>query len=63
MFALNCLSEIAIALGYRRLKQTDIDRYYAPQVLSDQATMQGDIQKEFLQVLRDTKSLPIDPKK
>jgi hypothetical protein len=57
------LSEIAIALGYRRLKQTDIDRYYAPQVLTDQATMQGDMQKELLRVLRDTKSLRIDPKK
>jgi hypothetical protein len=57
------LSEIAVSLGYRRLRQTDIDRFYMPQSLVDQATMQGDIQKEFLRVLKDTKNLQANPKK
>jgi hypothetical protein len=56
------LSEMATALGYRRLKQTDIDRFYAPQAHADQATIQGDLQKEFLRVLKDTKSLHVETK-
>ena len=51
------LSEMALALGYKRLNQIDIDRFYMPQVLVDQATMQGEIQTEFLRVLKATQSL------
>jgi hypothetical protein len=45
---------MAIVLGYQRLKQTDIDRFYAPQAFGDQAAMQGDLQKELLRVLKAT---------
>ncbi len=51
------LSEMALALGYKRLKQIDIDRFYMPQSLVDQATMQGELQTEFLRVLKATQSL------
>lgn len=50
------LSEIALALGYRRLQQTDIDRFYMPQGHADQATMQAELQNEFLRVLKATQT-------
>lgn len=56
------LSEMALSLGYTRLKQIDIDRFYMPQVLVDQSTMQGEIQTEFLRVLKATQSLHGAPK-
>ena len=55
------LSEMAAALGYQRLRQTDIDRFYYPQLLADQAAAQTDLQSELLRVLKDTKSLRADP--
>ena len=53
---------MALSLGYTRLKQIDIDRFYMPQVLVDQSTMQGEIQTEFLRVLKATQSLHGAPK-
>jgi len=50
------LSEMALSLGYDRLSQTDIDRFYMPQGLVDQAAMQGEMQKEFLRVLKATQT-------
>jgi uncharacterized protein DUF6680 len=57
------LSEMAAVLGYRRLRQTDIDRFYIPQTIADQSQLQTEIGTEFLRVLKDTKSLHIEPKK
>jgi hypothetical protein len=60
---LELLSAMAQSLGYRSLQQTDIDRYYAPQAFADQASLNAEVQKEFLRVLKDTKSLHAQPKK
>ncbi|MGB7037472.1 MAG: DUF6680 family protein [Xanthobacteraceae bacterium] len=54
---LTLLSEMAQVLGYKTLTQTDIDKYYAPQVLGDQAAMQADLQKELLRVLKATSTV------
>jgi hypothetical protein len=42
------LSEMAVALGYNRLRQTDIDRFYAPQALGTQAALALELQTEVL---------------
>jgi hypothetical protein len=49
---LNLLSEMAIVLGYKNLKQTDIDKFYSPQVHGDQAVMQAQLQKEIMGFFR-----------
>ena len=54
---LNLLSTMAGSLGYRSLQQTDIDKFYAPQGLGDQATLQAETQKEWLRVLKATPTL------
>jgi hypothetical protein len=54
---LDLLSTMAISLGYRSLTQTDIDKFYAPQVLGDQATLTSETQKEWLRVLKATPTL------
>ena len=51
------LSEMAICLGYRRLRQTDIDRFYAPQAHATQGALTQDLQTELLRVLKSTESL------
>jgi hypothetical protein len=54
---INLLSNMARSLGYRSLQQTDIDKFYAPQALGDQATLQVETQKEWLRVLKATPNL------
>jgi hypothetical protein len=51
------LSEMGDVLGYRRLQQTDIDRFYSPEAHGTQAVLQKDMQTELLRVLKATKSL------
>lgn len=53
----NLLSEIASVLGYRNLKQTDIDKFYAPQAHGDQAAMNSAIQVELLGFFRRIQEL------
>jgi hypothetical protein len=48
---------MATSLGYRTLTQTDIDKFYMPQGLGDQATLSLDTQKEWLRVLKATPTL------
>lgn len=57
------LSEMAKALGYRRLQQTDIDRFYAPQAHGTQAALTQEMQIELLRVLKATQTLRIEEKK
>ncbi len=59
---IDLVSEIASALGYSKLKQTDIDKFYRPQGHADQAALQNKIQKEFLRVLENTTALVVHPK-
>ena len=54
---LNLLSAMAHSLSYRSLQQTDIDKFYAPQALGDQATLQAETQKEWLRILKATPTL------
>ncbi len=49
---LDLLKEMGDDLGYPNLKQTDIDKFYAPQAHGDQAKMQNDTQIELLRVLK-----------
>ena len=53
---LELLSAMAASLGYKALQQTDIDKFYVPQAHTDQAGRQGDLQTEFLRVLKASKS-------
>ena len=48
------LSVMARSLGYRRLEQTDIDKFYRPQAHADQMQMNYQCQAEWLRVLRNT---------
>ena len=51
---LELLSEMGTVLGYRRLQQTDIDRYYSPQIYMDQLVAQTEMQAELLRVLKNS---------
>ena len=53
---LELLFEMAKALGYKNLKQTDIDKFYSPVAHGNQATRQDQMQDEFLRVLRASKN-------
>jgi hypothetical protein len=54
---IDLLSAMATSLGYRSLTQTDIDKFYAPQRLGDQATRELETQSEWLRVLKATPTL------
>ncbi|OOQ62108.1 DUF6680 family protein [Mucilaginibacter pedocola] len=55
-FLLDLLSEIAISLGYKNLKQTEIDRFYQPVFFENQIVNQNVISQELLRVLQHSKS-------
>ena len=50
------LSEMAESLGYKQLKQTEIDRFYNPVYFSSQQSRQGILFNETLRVLMHSKS-------
>jgi hypothetical protein len=56
------LSEMASVLGYRRLKQTDIEKFYTPLAHGNQALLNEELQQEFLRVLKQTDSLVVKKK-
>ena len=55
-FKLDLLSEMANALGYKDLKQTEIDRFYLPTYFSQLQQTQSLLAKESLRVLSHSKS-------
>ncbi len=55
-FLLDLLSEMAISLGYKELKQTEIDRFYEPQGIIDDWNDNKVIRTEFTRVLKSSKS-------
>jgi len=59
---LDLLSEMAKVLGYKNLQQTDIDKFYVPQDVGDNAQMQVNLAKELLRVLKSTQSFSATPK-
>jgi hypothetical protein len=60
---LELLSAMAQSLGYHRLTQTDIDKFYSPQVHGDIAQLNAGIQLELLRVLRASERLSVVPRK
>ena len=55
-YKLDLLSEMAEALGYQQLKQTEIDRFYSPMYFSSQQSRQEILYNESLRVLMHSKS-------
>lgn len=55
-FQLDLLSEIANSLNYKKLKQTEIDRFYNPQAFEDKESQKELITKETIRILKQTKS-------
>ena len=51
---LELLSEMARTLGFQRLQQTDIDKYYSPRVHGELLVAQAETQAEWLRVLKNT---------
>lgn len=59
---LDLLSEMAQSLGYKALKQTDIDKFYLPKGMLESTKLIEDTQREWLRVLRNTSHLVVDRK-
>lgn len=55
-FKLDLLSEMAMALGYKNLKQTEIDRFYSPKYFGSQMSRQEFLFQENLRILTNSKS-------
>lgn len=56
-YMLDLLSEMSLSLGYKDLKQTEIDSFYSPQQFVDQNQMQNELMTENLRILRHSKNL------
>lgn len=56
-YMLDLLSEMAMSLGYKDLKQTEIDAFYNPQLFLDQNKLQKQLIEENLRVLKHSKNL------
>ena len=55
-FKLDLLSEMANALGYKDLKQTEIDRFYSPKYFANVQSSQNALTSELIRVLSHSKS-------
>lgn len=55
-FKLDLLSEMAVALGYENLKQTEIDRFYSPKYFGSQMSRQEFLFEENMRILTHSKS-------
>ena len=55
-FALDLLSEMALSLGYKELKQTEIDRFYEPVQFTKEQELKDSLANENLRVLMASKS-------
>jgi len=56
---LDLLAEMARILGYNKLAQTDISKFYSPRAHGDQAQLSQETQSELLRVLKNTERLVI----
>ena len=59
---IDMLSEMAQSLGYKKLKQTDIEKFYTPVAHGTQAELNEKMQREFLRVLENTASFVVTKK-
>jgi len=57
------LSAIAVNLGYKKLQQTDIDKFYLPQGLVPSPPAAPDLETEFLRVLKNTERFLVEQRK
>ena len=55
-FKLDLLSEMAMSLGYKNLKQTEIDRFYSPKFFGSQMSQQEFLFQENMRILTHSKS-------
>ena len=55
-YMLDLLSEMALSLGYKDLKQTEIDTFYNPQLFLNRENIQNELISENLRVLKHSKS-------
>ena len=55
-FLLDLLSEMAISLGYKKLRQTEIDRFYEPVQFGSDRKIQETYVNEFIRVLQSSHS-------
>lgn len=55
-FLLDLLSEMAMSLGYKNLKQTEIDRFYSPKYFGSQMSRQEIMFQEYLRVLMHSRN-------
>ncbi len=51
---LDLLAAMAKTLGFRRLSQTDINKFYSPRFLGHQQQQAAELQSELLRVLKNT---------
>jgi hypothetical protein len=56
------LSEMASVLGFRKLQQTDIDKFYYPQSYIEALLAQNEAQAEWLRVLKNTEHFLAQPR-
>ena len=55
-FRLDLLSEMAVSLGYKNLKKTELDRFYSPKYFGSQMSRQEILFQENLRILTRSKS-------
>ena len=60
--SLALLSEMGSVLGFKKLQQIDIDKFYCPQAHVDQLKINAETQAELLRVLKKTACLPVEKK-
>ena len=59
---LELLHSIATALGYKKIKQTDLDKFYAPQYYADQQIRYGKLTDEMIRVFENTERFLVEKK-
>lgn len=59
---LDLLAEMAKILGYDKLAQTDISKFYSPRAHGDQTQLSQETQSELLRVLKNTEHLVVVPR-
>ncbi len=59
---LELLAAMACALGYSKMQQTDLDKFYVPQGHVDEIEFQREVQGQWLRVLKGTERFLVEPK-
>ncbi len=57
---IDLLSKIAEDVGFKNLKQTDISKYYKPEYIVSQETLNNEILQELLRFLKETKVVALE---